>query len=260
MSLEFSAFGVTRGGRTVIRPTDLTLPATGLVATLGPNGAGKSSLLMAMAGLIRYSGHLTLDGVGMDHGRIGFLPQSFAVRSRLRVEDCVLLGRREQLGLRVRPEQRAAATKALAVLGLEGLATRPMDSLSGGQQQLVLIAQRLMRAPRLLILDEPTSALDLHHQIEVLTHLSALSHKILIIAALHDITLAARFADAVLLVNDGALVTGSVTTVLTPDRLRAAWAIDPEFLTDRAGAHVVVPHRLTESPGGRGVAPVSTPI
>lgn len=246
MVLTLQDFGVLRGGRAVIRPSAARLPATGLVAVVGPNGAGKSSLLMAMAGLAPHSGRMRLDDAPVPPARIGFLPQAFMVRARLSVEDCVLLGRREDLGLRVRPQQREAARQALAALGLQDLAPRPMDTLSGGQQQLVLIAQRLMRAPRLLILDEPTSALDLHHQIEVLTHLRALSRDILILAALHDLTLAARFAQAVVMIDDGHLIAGPPEEVLAMAPIRAAWRIDPEFLTDRAGARVIVPHRIAE--------------
>ncbi|WP_068306733.1 ABC transporter ATP-binding protein [Pararhodobacter sp. CCB-MM2] len=248
MTLELNDFSIVRGRQTVISRCAVSLPSNGLIAVVGPNGAGKSTLLMALAGLLRHTGKRTLDGAPIAQGIVGFLPQTFAVRSALSVEDCVLLGRREELGLRVRPVLREAAHSALAQLGLATLAERRMDSLSGGQQQLVLIAQRLMRSPRLMILDEPTSALDLYHQLEVLTQLRALSTNMLTIAALHDLTLASRFADALLLVRGGTLVAGRAQDVLCAKHLREAWHIEPEFLTDRAGMQVVVPHRLPAGP------------
>lgn len=176
---------------------------------------------------------------------MGFLPQAFAVRAALSVLDCVLLGRREALGLRVPTFLITEAEALLHRLGLSDLADRAMHDLSGGQQQRVLIAQRLFRRPKLLLLDEPTSALDLHHQLEAMALLRdhAVATGAPVLAALHDLSLATRYANRVLVLADGRIeADGSPEAVLTPDRLARHWRIAPEILRARDDKPVIVPH------------------
>ena len=236
-----------RGGLRVLEPASLQLAPGAVVALVGPNGAGKSTLLQAMAGLAPERVRLRLGPRDLPRAEIGFLPQAFAVRSGLSVLDCILLGRREALGLRVAPRLIAEAEALLARLGLAPLADRPMQALSGGQQQRVLIAQRLFRRPGLLLLDEPTSALDLHHQLEVMALLRAHAAQTgtPVVAALHDLGLALRWCDRVLLLAEGRLLAdGPPQTVLTPDRLTRHWRISPEILQARDGKPVIVPHPI----------------
>lgn len=245
--LSLTDFSVTLGRREVLRIDRLELPATGLVGVIGPNGAGKSTLLKALAGVLPHRGTKTLGPGWPRPSRIGFLPQDFAVRSALSVAECVLLGRREHLGWRVTARDMEAVDRALSDFGLGHLAGERMDNLSGGQQQMALLAQRLSRDPKLLILDEPTSALDLHRQIEVLTHLKATRRRdILVIAALHDLTLAGRFADSLVLIQNGGLrAVGDAAAVLTRSVLDPVYSISSECLSDREGSPVIVPHRDT---------------
>lgn len=245
--LSLTDFSVTVGRRELLRIDRLSLPAAGLVGVVGPNGAGKSTLLKALAGVLPHCGEKTLGCGWPDPSRIGFMPQDFTVRAALSVAECVLLGRREHLGWRITPQDQVEVDRALADFGLSALASERMDSLSGGQQQLVLLAQRLSRNPRLLILDEPTSALDLHRQIEVLTQLKNTRGKdILVITALHDLTLAGRFADRLVMIENGRLRrAGSASEVLTRDILDPVYSISSECLSDREGNPVIVPHRDT---------------
>lgn len=252
--LYLKDFSVTIAGRELLHIEELRLPATGLVGVIGPNGAGKSTLLKALAGLLPHRGHKALGADWPAARRIGFLPQDFSVRSALSVAECVLLGRRERLGWRINSHDLNEVDRALSEFGLAHLAHERMDSLSGGQQQMVLLAQRLSRDPQLLILDEPTSALDLHRQIEVLTHLKAIQHKdILVIAALHDLTLAGRFSDSLVLIKQGRLrAVGAPQEVLTQAVLDPVYAIACECLQDRTGNPVIVPHRDTTRSTGAG--------
>jgi len=236
-----------RGKMQVLHPEHLSLAPGEVVALLGPNGAGKSTLLHAIAGLAPERVRLRNHGIDLPRDQIGFLPQAFAVRSTLSVLDCILLGRREALGLRVPPRLIAEAEALLCRLGLAPLADRPMQDLSGGQQQRVLIAQRLFRRPKLLLLDEPTSALDLHHQLEVMALLRAHAEETgtPVLAALHDLSLAARWCDRVLVLAEGRLLAdGPAEAVLTPDCLARHWRITPEVLLSRDGKPVIVPHPL----------------
>ncbi len=243
--LEITLPELCRGRARVLAPCQLRLAPGEVVALIGPNGAGKSTLLQAIAGLAPEPVRLTLGGRAVARAEVGFLPQAFAVRAALSVLDCVLLGRREALGLRVPPDLIAEAEALLYRLGLSDLADRAMQDLSGGQQQRVLIAQRLFRRPTLLLLDEPTSALDLHHQLEAMALLRAhaAATRTPVLVALHDLSLVARYADRVVMLADGQIeVDGPPEAVLTPDRLVRHWRIAPEILRARDGKAVIVPH------------------
>lgn len=246
MSLVLSDFTVDAGRRRLLHPLRLDLPGTGMIGIIGPNGAGKSTLLRALSGLVVHGGTKTLNCGWPAPARIGFLPQNFAVSAAMSVAECVLLGRRERLGWRVTRHDRAEVDLALEMLDLSHLACARMDHLSGGQQQRVLLAQRLLRRPRLLLLDEPTSALDMHHQLEVLTRLKSLSQDMLVIVALHDLTLAGRFADHLVLLDAGELkASAPPAEALTPDVLDPAYGIHSELLLDRTNHPVVVAHRMS---------------
>lgn len=243
--LTLDRVSVRRGRALVLPPLSATMAGGALVGVVGPNGAGKSTLLMAVAGLLAHAGKVRWHGAPLNRRDIGFMPQAFAVRANLSVLECVLLGRREALGWLVAGAELEGAEAMLARLGLTHLSERPMTALSGGQQQLVLLAQRLSRNPQVLILDEPTSALDLHHQLEVLRHLQSHARSTggLVLTALHDLTLAARFCDQLLLFAGGALIgQGTPAEVLTEARVGETYRISPEILQARDHCPVIVPH------------------
>jgi iron complex transport system ATP-binding protein len=241
-----------RGRPRVLEAMSLDLPRGSVTAVVGPNGAGKSTLLRAIAGL----GHEAVtirDGTRiLGRREIGFLPQAFEVRSDLSVLDCILLGRREDMRWRVTPEAIASAHALLADFKLGDLSARPMTALSGGQQQRVLLVQRIYRGSALMALDEPTSALDLHHQLSSLAALRshARTTGAAVIAALHDLTLAARYCDTVLLLADGRMICHAPPeAALSPELVGKYWQIAPEFLQDRDGHLVVVPHAIEQDVG-----------
>lgn len=245
MLIDIDLPTLSRGQSVILDATRLSIPAGQMLGVIGPNGAGKSTLLSAIAGQAPEAVSLRRAGKPLTRHHIGHLPQNFTVRSTLTVLDAVLLGRREELGLRVPAAVLQAALDCLSDLGLSALAARPLNALSGGQQQRVLLAQRLFRRPQLLLLDEPTSALDLHHQLEVLTTLRdhARSTGVPVICALHDLTLAARFCDRLIVLAAGRIVADAPPAeVLSSDCIAQHWAIAPEILTCRTGRPVLVAH------------------
>lgn len=236
-----------RGPIRVLSPASFTLAPGSMTAVVGPNGAGKSTLLRAIAGLSAETVTVRRGRETLPRRAIGFLPQAFAVTSTLSVTDCILLGRREDLGWRVPHAALEEARGLLRRFGLGDLADRPMCSLSGGQQQRVLLVQRLFRNPALLLLDEPTSALDLHHQLSALSMIRSHAREsgMAVIVALHDLTLAARFCDRVLVLAGGAVVRNDRPAAAFTGRLiEDHWQVTPEFLTARDGGLVVVPHAM----------------
>ncbi|EEW24296.1 ABC transporter ATP-binding protein [Rhodobacter ferrooxidans] len=243
MSLTADLPPVFKGRSQILQPMQIAVPAGQVLGVIGPNGAGKSTLLRSLAGIDVL--HARWNGQPLSHRQIGYMPQAFQMNARLSVLEAVLLGKREALGWRIATADLEAAGAVLADLGLAHLEGRSMDRLSGGQQQMVLLAQRILRAPRLLVLDEPTSALDLHHQLVILRHLKSYAQDkgAVVALALHDLTLAARFCDRLLLIDKGQrLVIGDNETVLTSRQITESWNITPELLRARDGFCVIVPH------------------
>ncbi|MFC5187941.1 ABC transporter ATP-binding protein [Actinomadura harenae] len=206
------------GDRTILSGLDLDLPGGAFTVVIGPNACGKSTLLRTLARLLSpRSGSALIDGADV-HGintrelarRLGVLPQSPVTPEGLTVADLVARGRQ--------PHQRwfrqwsasdtEAVERALALTDLTDLRDRPVDALSGGQRQRVWIALTLAQDTDALLLDEPTTYLDLAHQIEVLDLLRRLNRRggHTVVAVLHDLNQACRYADHLVVMKDGAVV------------------------------------------------------
>ncbi len=243
MRLDSQNVSVRYGRHIAVNSVDLAVAPGEILAILGPNGSGKSSLLRALAGVIGHDGDITWAGPTT---AIGYMPQDSATRAMLTVFEVVLLGRMRSLSFRVAPDDLAAAEAAMAEIGVADLASRRIGTLSGGQRQLVFIAQVLAGNPRALLLDEPTSALDIAHQLAVLALLRDVTRRrgLTTIAVLHDLNAAARFADRLALLHRGRLVgVGGADDILTVDRLRAVFDVEVAIDAGSDGHPVVLPLR-----------------
>jgi iron complex transport system ATP-binding protein len=206
-----------------------------VTALVGPNGAGKSTLLRAIAGLEHARGSVRLDDLDIGSlnaahraRRMTYMPQQLPPGIALRTMESVVAALRvseHALG----GDLLAEAHAALAQVGIAHLADCPLDRLSGGQRQLVALAQLVARRPQVLLLDEPTSALDLRYQLKVMDCVRALveQHDLVALVVLHDISLAARHADRLVFLQDGALVgSGAPRDILTPELLAEVYGVD----------------------------------
>ena len=217
------------------------------IGLLGPNGSGKTTLLRTVAGLLTYAGSLTLDGRpvrewsarAMAH-RVAFVRQSTPLSFDFSVEELVLLGRSPHKGWleRYAQDDRHHVREALARVDLGGFAHRSVLSLSGGERQRVFLAQALVQEADLLLLDEPTTHLDVHYQFEflhVVRDLVAAGRTV--VAVFHDLELAARFADHLLVLDEGRLVTGGPPrAVLTESLLASVFRMQARLLPSEDGA------------------------
>ena len=244
MSEALTASGVTvrLGGATVVEHASLSLRGGELVALVGPNGAGKTTLIRALAGLVPAEGAIALGGKPLellrprDRARhIAYLPQGHIFHWPMPVASIVMLGRAPHADpfSSTTPEDRAAVAHALATTETDVFADRPVTTLSGGEKARVALARALATQAPVLLADEPTAALDPRHQLVVMELLRAAARGgNAILAILHDLTLAARFADRVLVMNEGRIVADSTPgEALAAERLAAVFGIEVATVT-----------------------------
>ena len=215
--LELSAVGFAYGEDPVVAAIDLVVSAGEIVCVVGANGAGKSTLLKLIAGLISpSSGRVACFGLDPARTarrelarRLCYLPQNYTLAFPFCVREVVLMGRyahhpRGLLALESAADL-AAAEQAMARCDVSELAGRRFDTISGGEQRRVLLAQAFCQNTELILLDEPTASLDPAHAIAVFTALRAETAErgASAVAVTHDLNLAARFADRVVVIAAG---------------------------------------------------------
>ena len=244
--LEVRGVRVEAEGRPILADASFTAPRGAITALIGPNGAGKSTLLRAISGVERpAAGLVLLDGDDVlamrrrDRARrIALVEQEASTELAVRVEEAVRLGRtpHESLLGGGDPVGDAVVAGALQRAGVSPpLVSRALPTLSGGERQRVMLARALAQQPRLLLLDEPTNHLDVAAQLEVLELLGSLAAEgVAVVAALHELSLAAAYAEQVVVVDRGRVVAaGPAQATLTPALVaqvygvRAAWADNP---------------------------------
>ncbi len=217
MSLEIKDLNVAYGAHHVLHDVTIDAATPGqFVGLLGPNASGKSTLFKTITGLNKpKSGSIRLDGVELnslgrkDRARqISYMPQTYASNAYLSVFDAVLLALKQISNWHVKENELDRVHTILSELSLSEIADRALATLSGGQKQMVAVAQTLVRDPRLVLLDEPTSALDLHHQLSIMSAIRRAMEKrnLIVFAALHDLNLAAQFCDQLILIREGRVV------------------------------------------------------
>lgn len=249
-------------GTEVVRGIDLELRAGEWLGLIGPNGSGKSTYLRSLLGLVPRSGTVELgDGRVPGPTDLSYMPQSPELPPGMTVIEYVLLGRTAHLDwLRSESVQdRQVATSVLRRLGLASFADRQVTSLSGGEAQRVVIARALAQQSPVLLLDEPTSALDVGHQVEVLEMVDELRHEdgLTVVAAMHDLSMAARYSDRLLLLEHGsAQALGTPEDVLEPTLLTRVYG-HPIHVVPLDGHLVVVPAPRRARPAAARHTPIA---
>lgn len=257
--LQARAVTVGYAGTAILKNLDLSFPRGQFTALLGPNGCGKSTLLRGLAGLQPLqAGQVELQGTPIQHvatkalaRRIAVLAQSAVAPEGLTVTDLVRQGRyphRSLLG-GWSAKDSAQVEEALHLTGLTDLRRRRLEHLSGGQRQRAWIAMTLAQEGDILLLDEPTSYLDLAHQIEVLALVRDLVDRrgVTVIAVLHDLNQAARYADHMVLLHGGQAggqihMRGAPDVVLTPPNIRQVFGVDVTVIPDpETGTPLCIP-------------------
>jgi iron complex transport system ATP-binding protein len=271
-SLIAEGLTLAYGDSPVVEGLDLAVPPGRITAIVGPNGCGKSTLLRGLARLLApRAGRVLLDGADLrrrpsrDVARIlGLLPQHPIAPEGIAVADLVGRGRHphQRMFARWGARDYEVVARSLEATGTADLADRPVDELSGGQRQRVWIAMALAQETDILLLDEPTTFLDVTHQIEILDLLTDLNRErgTTVVMVMHDINLAARYADHLFAMRDGRLVaSGAPSQIMSEGMIRDVFGLDAVVATDPAsgtpsmsplGRHHVATGRGASAPPG----------
>ncbi len=235
--------------REVLREIKFELKPGEVLTILGPNGVGKTTLLRCINTILPpKSGTILVEGENILRlprtevaKRLGYVPQHTAP-GRLTAYDAILLGRKPHIQWGLRENDIEIAKRVIEEMGLENLAMRFIDEMSGGELQKVSLARALVQEPRILLLDEPTSNLDLKNQLSILKTVADITKKenVSAITTMHDINLALRFSDRYVLIKDGEVFAHGKEEVITPENIEAVYGVNV-MLGEIGGHKIVVP-------------------
>jgi len=215
-----------------------------ILAIIGPNGAGKTTLLRCILNILRPAkGVITVDKQDLLHMSsreraklLAYVPQAYPPKFPMTVFDTVLMGRRPYLCWRPAREELKKVTSILEIMGLDSFSAKDFDCLSGGQKQKVMLARALVQEARYLLLDEPTSSLDLKYQLEVMQLLCQIvkEKNMGIVVAIHDLNLALRFSDRVVMMQNGTVFcSGLPDKVMNQDNIRTVYGVNVESFSNQ---------------------------
>jgi iron complex transport system ATP-binding protein len=234
----------------ILKNISMELGASEVLGVVGPNGSGKSTLIRCIDRILKpQKGSILLEEREIkDMGRmeiakrLGYVPQSSPRIFPMTVFDTVLMGRRPHLSWHSSGRDREKVIEALQLLDIEALGLRDINELSGGEQQRVLIARALAQEADVLLLDEPTSNLDIRHQLEVMEIIKNLVIKkgLSAIIAIHDLNLGSRYADRVVMMNEGRIfAAGDPISVFTPQNIAQAYGVESLVKNDNGELYIV---------------------
>jgi iron complex transport system ATP-binding protein len=251
MTLALQNASLALGGKPVLSDIALALKRGEVTVLMGPNGAGKTSLIRLLAGLFGRNGP-AIDGAALSSldpleraRRIGYLPQNAVPAWNVVARELVMLGRLPHRGRFAYPSTAdgQAVAEALAITDTAHLAERPFEAMSGGERARVLLARVLAGTPDWLLADEPMASLDPAHQLDIVALLRAEAGRGTgVVTVLHDLTLAARLADRIILLHQGRIVAdGPPETTLTPALLAQVYGIEAAISRNAEGRMIITP-------------------
>lgn len=248
MRIETNALKALLNGNHILKGIDLRIDDRELVGVIGPNGSGKSTLLKCIYRVLKPSGGAVyLDGRDLNGytyresaRRLAVVAQHNYYNFDFCVRDVVLMGRAPHKRAldRDNAEDYRIVAGALETVGMSGFANRSFSTLSGGEQQRVILARALAQQTPCLILDEPTNHLDIKYQLQLMDLVRGLDRTV--IAAVHDLNIAAMYCDRLYAVKGGQIVgQGAPGELLTPDFIREVYEVDARIMEDADGIHIL---------------------
>lgn len=249
MILDVRDIRIGYNGRMVLHGLDFQVNQGKVLTILGPNGVGKTTLLRCINAMLKpKTGTVLIENADVFRMRAGDIAKRMGYvaqrndAGRMTAFDAVLLGRKPHLRWRISDIDLRKVDAALHQLGLEHLALRHIDEMSGGELQKVCIARALVQEPSVLLLDEPTSSLDLKNQLEILRRIQHVvhEHQLAAVMTMHDLNMALRFSDAFVLMKEGRVFCHGGNTDLTPEMIHQVYDVKVDILHHQ-GRTLIVP-------------------
>jgi len=234
MNIQTDTIQVSFGSKTILHDISLAIQDKEFVGIIGPNGSGKSTFLKCLYRVLQPSGgKIYFDGSelsSLSHRdtalKMAVVAQHSTVNFDFSVLEMVLMGRAPYKGLldRDQLDDYEIARHALSEVGLSDFESRNFNTLSGGEQQRVILARALAQRTECLVLDEPTNHLDIKYQLELMTIVKRLDATV--VSAIHDLNLAAIYCDRIIALKDGHIVcSGTPQDVLSSDTIRHIYGV-----------------------------------
>lgn len=250
MKLELAGIQFSYGSSDILRNVCLNVENGEILSLVGPNGSGKTTILKCINRILKPKrGEILLEGRNIDTMKskelartFGYVPQSSPASFPLTVFDMVLLGRKPYIGWKIGKSDREAVFKIIKQMGLDEMAFRTFNELSGGEKQRVLVARAFAQEPQVLLFDEPTSNLDLRYQFEILDIVAGMVKRggLSAVMAMHDLNLASRFSDKIVMLKSGTIfAAGRCPEVISTGNIREVYGIEVAVCIDSGKLHVV---------------------
>lgn len=247
MTLQVEKLDLRKKKFQILKDISCTFCPGILNGIIGVNGSGKSMLMKSILGLEPCSGKISFKGEKLSSRDYSYIPQEHEVIKDLTVFEVVLLGLYHDLSWNVRPDQIDKTNEILESFDLLGLAHRKLSTLSGGQRQMVFLAQALIKEPQLIFADEPTSALDLKHQLEYFHILGeyTVRHNCITLIILHDLSMVSRFAKHIYIMDKGELsIVGEREEVIKKEILEEVYGVELDIMDSSEGFKSILPLKV----------------
>lgn len=254
----------------VLSDINIDIDGPQFVSIVGPNGVGKSTLIHCINKILEPTGgtvflnERNVNDFNLKEMAkvIGYVPHKASDTFPLTVIDAVLLGRNPHSGWKTTQEDLRIVYDTLRKLEIEDLSMRRFNELSAGQRQRVMLARGLVQNPQAILLDEPTSNLDVKHQLRIshLLHDLSRDENLLVIVVSHDLNLAAKYSDNIILMSEGSVyAVGSPKDVLTPENIKKVYGVDSHIIDDNGTPHIVLEDDFATSVSPHGTCTGSSP-
>lgn len=251
IELKLDDLSFAYGDVPIFKDIQMTLNEPKLISIIGPNGVGKSTLIHCINKILSPTGGCVMVN-GIDNRTVsykdmakimGYVPYTTTNTFPISVTDAVLMGRHPHSGRNTTDKDLRIVFETLELLEIEDLANRPLNELSAGQLQKVVLAKGIAQQPRVLLLDEPTSNLDIKHQVNVTRLLKTVSEerKMMVIMICHDLNIAAKYSDSIIIMHDGGIYSvGAPSDVITPENIETVYGVKCKVIDDLGKPHIIL--------------------